>query len=360
MSHQARAAVFTAPDRQLQFRQFPVPQPQGDEVLVRVVACTLCGSDLHTYLGRRVVPVPTILGHEILGRIAAFGPTARRYDAAGRALSVGDRVTWSLVASCGDCFYCRRRLPQKCERMVKYGHEPLTPGRELTGGLAEYCLLAPGTALLQLSDALSDEAACPANCATATAAAALGAHGDLRQQRVLVVGAGMLGLAAAAMARHRGAAEVVCVDVDAARLARAEAFGATRLAGPADVESAVRAATEGRGVDVALELSGAPEGFETALAQLRLGGTLLAVGAVFPSRPVPLAVEQVVRRNLTLRGIHNYAPDDLRAAVEFLSQAAQYPFASLVAQWLPLGAAAEAFRLARQPGVLRVGVRPTD
>lgn len=75
----------------MELREFPIPDPEGPEILVEVIACALCGSDLHTMSGRRQEPVPSVLGHEILGRIAAFGPTAPRRDAAGRPLELGDR-----------------------------------------------------------------------------------------------------------------------------------------------------------------------------------------------------------------------------------------------------------------------------
>src|SRR5215469_2038422 len=167
----ALAVTFAGADRPLALQRFSVPDPGAGEVLVRVIGCTLCGSDLHTFAGRRSAVTPCILGHEILGRVEAVGP-APPPSAMRGPLRLGERVTWSVAASCGACFYCNRRLPQKCERLVKYGHEPIRPGRELTGGLAEYCLLVLGTAIVPVPDRLSDETACPANCATATTAAA--------------------------------------------------------------------------------------------------------------------------------------------------------------------------------------------
>jgi putative phosphonate catabolism associated alcohol dehydrogenase len=359
MTRLANGMVFTGVGQPLQWRQFPVHSPVGSEILVRVTGCTLCGSDLHTYRGRRTAPTPSILGHEIIGRIEELGPDAPRQDAAGEPLRPGDRVTWSLIASCGSCFYCQRRLPQKCVAMVKYGHEPLRPGAELTGGLADYCRLAPGSTVLRLPDDLCDAVACPASCATATVAAALRAAGNLQGQTVFILGAGMLGLTACAMARTAGAVEVICCDIDPVRLTQAAAFGAGQVAQPVEVAAAVSGRTGGYGVDVALEMSGAPEAFEGALPLLRLGGTLVLVGSVFPSRPVPLLLEQVVRRHVTLRGVHNYAPQDLDQAVQFLSQARQYPFAELVCDWFPLGDADAAFSKASTSGVFRVGVRPS-
>jgi alcohol dehydrogenase len=106
------AAIFHETGRELEMRQLARPEPGGAEVLVRVLGCTLCGSDLHTFDGRRDTPVPTILGHEIVGEISALGDAAPARDLAGNDLRIGDRVTWSIVANCGDCFFCRRGLPQ--------------------------------------------------------------------------------------------------------------------------------------------------------------------------------------------------------------------------------------------------------
>src|SRR5262245_4908195 len=96
-----RAALFHGPGRSLELTRHPVPEPRGAEVLVRVTCCTLCRSDLHTHAGRRPAPTPIVLGHEIVGRIKAFGPDAVRTNLRGETLAPGDRVTWTLAASCG-------------------------------------------------------------------------------------------------------------------------------------------------------------------------------------------------------------------------------------------------------------------
>jgi alcohol dehydrogenase len=242
---------------------------------------------------------------------------------------------------------------------VKYGHEALQPGRELLGGLADHCLLTTGTSVVRLPQTLPLETACPASCATATIAAALSAAGAVQARSLLVYGAGLLGLTACAMLRTAGAAEVLCVETEEHRRQRALEFGATRAIAPADVPGAVHAATGGCGVDAVIELSGAQAAFESAWPQLRLGGTLVLVGAVFPGPPLSISMENIVRRNITIRGVHNYAPGDLLTAVEFLAaQQSRYPFAELVAQWFPLSAAAFAFDAARVPRNVRVGVRP--
>ena len=357
MTGSTRAAIFHGPGLPLEFRDIPLPRPTGTEVLVEVIACTLCGSDLHSLHGRRSVPLPTILGHEILGRIHAFGPEALKQDATGRPLRMGDRVTWGVVASCGSCFYCRRKLPQKCDRMVKYGHEAIQPGRELTGGLAGHCLLAPGTAIFAVPDDLPDAVACPANCATATVAAALEAAGSMVGNQVLVMGAGMLGLTAAAWAGTLGAETVIACDADPRRLELAASFGATRATRPEQLAETVRGTTEGRGVDLVLELTGAPEAIEAALPMVRIGGTLVLVGSVCPTRPVPIVPEQIVRRCLTLRGVHNYRPDHLGQALAFLRSARSFPFRDLVSEWQPLEALEAVLRTPPDPNRPRLGIR---
>lgn len=344
----------------LEFREVAIPRVREREILVEVIACTLCGSDLHSLSGRRSVPTPTILGHEALGRIVEFGPETPRFDAAGVPLAPGDRVTWGVVASCGECFTCKRRLSQKCERQTKYGHERLHPGRELSGGLAGHCLLVAGTAVFAVSEVLCDAAACPANCATATVAAALEAAGpgQLEGSRVLVMGSGLLGLTAAAWARSLGASRVMVCDPDADRRALAGSFGATEALAPESVAEAVLGGTEGHGVDVVFEMSGAPEAIESSLSLLRLGGTLVLVGSVFPTRAVPVIPEQVVRRCLKLQGIHNYQPHHLQAALRFLAGHPSYPFSTLVTDWRPLSELAEVLQAPPMPGKARIGIRP--
>ncbi|MBS0210966.1 MAG: zinc-binding dehydrogenase [Planctomycetes bacterium] len=349
--------VFSGAGRPLEAKRFALPTLGEREVLVRVTGCTLCGSDLHTYTGRRSVPVPTVLGHEILGHIAVFGPGAARQDFTGQPLAEGDRVTWAIVANCGDCFYCRRDLPAKCLHSVKFGHEPLRDGQELTGGLAEYCVLPRGSAIFRLPDQLSDKVACPANCATATVAAVLEAAGAVRKRAVLVLGAGMLGLTACAMANLAGASAVICCDVLPERRQKAMAFGASAVASPDNVAEFVTQLTDGHGVDAVLELSGSTDALEQSLPLLRLGGTAVLAGAVFPTRPLTLEPERLVRRNLTLRGVHNYAPRHLEAALRFLAAAERFPFASLVSSWLPLAHAEQAFQQAHHGHAYRIGVR---
>jgi alcohol dehydrogenase len=263
-----------------------------------------------------------------------------------------------LVANCGSCFYCLRGLPQKCERQVKYGHEPLRPDLELTGGLAGHCLLVPGTKVFRVPDDLPDATACPVNCATATVAAALEAAGPLHGRRVLVMGSGMLGVTAMGWAQTLGAEAVVACDLSPDRLALARRFGASHATSPDGLAPIALEATGGHGVDVAFEMTGAAESIEAVLPLVRLGGAIILVGSVFPTRPVSIVPERIVRRCLTVKGIHNYTPDHLRAALDFLAARPPFPSETLVSEWQPLAAIEQALASPASPGHLRLGIRP--
>ncbi len=359
----SRAVIFTAPQAPLELRSMARPCLGAGELLVRVSMCTLCASDLHSYRGARSVEVPTVLGHEIIGVIEEIGEGPQRCDLKGRALAIGDRVTWCIAASCGDCFFCREGLPQKCVCVFKYGHAAIAPEHELCGGLAEHCHLTANTGVLSVPEELPDAVACPANCATATVAAALRTAGGLAGRVVCVHGAGMLGLTACAMARESGAEVVVC-DTDPSRLALASHFGVSEVVTMTDGTEALRGIlaemTDGRGADVGFEMSGAPSAVSALIETLRIGGLGVLVGSVSPADPVRLAAEDLVKRSLTLRGVHNYAPEDLAVAIDFLELFHhRYPFAELVTPAFSLDEIEAAFGHALSGKDLRVAIAPT-
>ena len=344
------AAVFHDAARPLQLQHLAVPLPRSGEAVIRVDLCTVCGSDLHTITGRRQEATPTIPGHEVIGTVVRVGdPAPLSLD--GSALQPGDRVSWSVCVCCQNCERCRSGLTQKCLSVTKYGHELAEGHHSLSGGLAEYLLLRANSAVLRVDPLLPDEVACPANCATATVAAAIRIAGVIEGRRVAIIGAGLLGLTAAAMAIHHKAASVQILDRDPKRLQQAARFCPQVQAtdseqGPADA-------------DVILECSGAHAAIEQALAALAVGGTLVLVGSVMPTPPVALHPEQIVRRCLTIRGIHNYTADDLLAAHRFLmAEHGRFDFGQLVQRIFSLQDINEAIRwaLAEQP--LRIGIRP--
>jgi len=355
----SKALAYSGKIGQLDLMELAIPQLEQDEALVRVASCTLCGSDLHSLHGRRRVPTPTILGHEIVGDIIEMGDQFPRFDIQSKELHLGDRVTWAIVANCGNCYYCLRGLEQKCESACKYGHMGFDSGYVLSGGLAEYCVLASGTKVVKLPDCAPLEIFTPASCSTATVMAAMSdltapsVHGG----QIAIIGAGMLGLTACAVAKQTGWNQVIVVDPIPARRHMATKFGATHRYAP-DVWLETTKLKETGGYDVVLELSGDQSMMIPAVESLRMGGHVILVGAVFPVPPISLLPEMLIRRQITLRGIHNYRPKHLSEAVEFLTQHGQiFPFNELVSQWYDLSEVDSLIRDDRAANQVRIGVR---
>ncbi len=313
-----------------------------DDVLVAVELSTICGSDVHTVQGRRHGPLPTVLGHESVGRVVAVGD-AGVLAADGAPLHPGDRVVWSVIVSCGRCDRCAAGFPQKCRELGKYGHERIAPHRELTGGFASHVQLRAGTTIVRVPEAIPASVLAPASCATATAWAAVERAGGLRDlegARLRVHGAGLVGLSAAAIAAERGAV-VDVVDPVSARRALAARFGSGGFDGPPEI---------------VIEASG--HAVAEALGAVDVGGAVVLVGSVFPADPVPFDAESVVRRLVTVAGVHNYTGAELSAAVGFLTGPGRaYPFGEAVGAVRSLLALDEAIAEAAAPGApLRIGV----
>ena len=315
------------------------------DVLVAVEMSTICGSDVHTVQGRRSAPTPLVLGHESVGRVIATGDSgANAVD--GTPLRIGDRVVWSVTVSCASCDRCLQGLPQKCRTLGKYGHDRVGAHGDLTGAFGTHVQLREGTAIVRVPEALPASVLAPASCATATAWAAVARAGrdhDLDGATVRIHGAGLVGLSAAALAAEQGAT-VEVLDPNPARRALATRFGA------ADALS--------REPDVVIEASG--HAVVAALDGVAVGGTVVLVGSVFPADPVPFDAESIVRRLVTVAGIHNYTGAELAEAVAFLAgRGRAYPFADAVGAVRSLLDIDEALVEAAGPEApLRIGLVP--
>lgn len=353
-SREARVQLFHAVGRPFELRPVPLPDRlEHDEVLVAISLATVCGSDLHTVDGRRGAPTPCVLGHEAVGTVV---------DSARVGILPGQRITWSVADSCGRCAACTDDgLPQKCASLFKYGHGPLASGTGLNGAYASHIVLRRGTAVFEVPDVISDAVAAPANCALATIVNVLA---DLPKscRTVLVQGAGLLGLYACAMLNRRGVENVFCCDVNEHRLGLVSAFGGVPLNSapenwPASVKRLRKVA--GGGVDCVIEVAGSAEAVPQGVEVLRPGGHYIWAGMVHPETPLAITGEQVVRKCLQIRGVHNYTPRDLAAAVRFLQEThRQFPYEQLVSPPVPLEQLDAALALARSREWLRVAVRP--
>lgn len=323
-------------------------RPAPREVVVRMRLATVCGSDLHTFTGRRKEPAPSVLGHEGVGEVVAAG--------SGRAaLRAGDRVTWSLIDHCNSCPACVDwGLPQKCEDLFKYGHARWEENGVPDGCYATHIVLRGGTHVVKLPDAVTDRMAVAANCALATMVHAVEKlRGD--ERTVWIQGGGLLGLFGAALLQDRGVSRIVVTEPDPRRRAVAAGLGVTAMT----VEEflARRDLAEG-GCDAVIELAGDPSVVVSGTTALRPGGVYLWAGMVHPNTSLAgLTGEQVVRRCMRVQGIYNYAPRHLDGAIEFLTRrGAIFPFDEVISPPLPLARLNEAFALALEWRWLRVSI----
>ena len=349
---QTKMAVFHGAGQAFEVVERGVDFSLGDgQCLVEISLATVCGSDLHTVDGRRREPVPCVLGHEGVGRVVAAG---RGRDAG----LIGRRVTWTLADSCGVCRSCRDwALPQKCERLFKYGHAPLRDGTGFNGTYASHIVLRGGTTVFPLPETVTDEMAAPANCALATMIAStepLRAGG----KTAVIQGAGLLGLFGCSLLREMGWQRVVVVDTNPARLELAPAFG-----GEPALNSARGRVAPGT-VDAVIEAAGRAEVIAEGIELLRPGGHYQLLGLVHPDSRLDLTGETIIRKCLTIQGTHNYAPNHLGAAIEFLRNRGQIlPWDRVVSPPLPLESLEAAMALARSgrwPRVASVQVSTSD
>ncbi len=334
----------------------------ANTVLVRVNLATICGSDLHTVSGRRGADVPCVLGHEAVGTVAA--PTSLR-SAEGKPLREGDRIVWSLTTSCGACHYCgTKNLPQKCETMFKYGHVQCADENTLSGGFASHIQLKAGTAIYHIPDTIKDEEAAPINCALGTVINGLETIGTYPGETAIIHGAGMLGIYAACYLREQGYDIVVIVDKNTHRLQMAEQFGATHIlntdiTAAEDRTTILKEITDGRGIDLAVEVSGAPSALPDMIKWLAIGGRCVTLGYVYPLDNVPFNVHQLVTKCINLQGVHNYHSTVLKTALSFIEKnRTRYPFTELIGKVYPLSDIDDAFAHAFRQDVIRIAVDP--
>jgi L-iditol 2-dehydrogenase len=285
-------ALVLSEYKHLAIEDAPKPQPADDELLIRIRACGICGSDVHGFdgsTGRRIPPI--VMGHEAAGVIEAVGSGVRSFR-------VGDRVTFDSTVYCGDCFYCRRGQVNLCDRREVIGVS--TPLFRRMGAFAEY-VTVPERIAYALPDTM------PFAHAALIEAASVAVHGASLTplepgDAAVVVGAGMIGLLTLQAIREAGAERVFVVDVDDTRLEMARGLGATEMfnSKKQDVIAEVQKRTGGRGADVALECVGITDAIGLAIESVRKGGAVTLVGNVAPK--IELALQSVVSRQIRLQG----------------------------------------------------------
>ncbi|HEY3502571.1 MAG TPA: S-(hydroxymethyl)mycothiol dehydrogenase [Actinocatenispora sp.] len=299
---QVQAVVARAKGEPVSIETINVPDPGPGEALVRIQACGVCHTDLHYRDGGIGDEFPYLLGHEAAGTVEAVGPDVTE-------VAPGDLVILNWRAVCGVCRACRRGRPWLCfdtrnatQRMTRADGTPLSAALGI-GAFAELTLVAAGQCT-KVDESVPATVAGLLGCGVmAGLGAALNTGGVGRGDSVAVFGCGGVGDAAIAGARLAGATTIVAVDVDDRKLAWARDFGATHVVNSrgTDPVEAIRALTDGNGVDVAIEAVGRPETYRQAFYARDLAGTVVLVGVPTPEMTLELPLIDVFSRGGALR-----------------------------------------------------------
>lgn len=276
----------------LEHKDVPAPDLGPEDVLVRVKACGICGSDVHGLdgsTGRRIPPL--IMGHEASGVIAAVGNDVTGWQE-------GARVTFDSTIYCGKCHFCRRGETNLCDNRRVLGVS--CDEYRQHGAYAEY-VAVPQHILYLLPDSVTFEQAAVVEALSVALHAVERTPVSLNATAV-VVGAGMIGLLVIQSLRAAGCGQIIAVDLDPQRLDLARRLSADEALNPdaVDVAAQVLERTGNRGADIAFEVVGISPTLELAIKCLRKGGALTLVGNLAPTTEFPL--QKVVTRELTLYG----------------------------------------------------------
>ena len=283
--------MLTEP-KKLEIQDSPIPSFGKDEVLIRVKACGICGSDVHGYdgsSGRRIPPL--IMGHEAAGLIEECGSEVSGF-------SKGDRVTFDSTVYCGKCSYCKKGQVNLCDNRMVLGVSCEDYRRH--GAFAEF-VTVPSHIIYKLPDTFPFEHAAMIE-AVSVAVHAVGRISFDSGDKSLVVGAGMIGLLLIQAIRSAGCSEIIAVDMDNDRLNLAKKLGATQVINSQEVDalSFILNETEGQGVDKSFEVVGATPTVQLSIHAVRKGGSVVMVGNLAPEVELPL--QSVVTREISLFG----------------------------------------------------------
>ncbi|WP_158685318.1 alcohol dehydrogenase catalytic domain-containing protein [Microbacterium halophytorum] len=299
------------------------PRVGPGELLVDIDLATVCGAD------RAAVAAgggdARVLGHEGVGRVLDAGR--------GAPAAVGDRIVWGPTVSCGRCDRCRAGLSAACRKARALGEQPVDGPWPLSGTFARRMLLPRGAAVAQAPPELCDPVAASAGCAAACVLSAYERVGALPGTRVLILGAGLLGLTAAAYANDAGAAAIAVADRDAARRTLARMFGATESVDPVDGLP---------DADVVIDFTRSGDLITAGLGALTVGGRLIMVEQhratpVADTGTIAIDGHRATARWHSVSGVSGAEPHHIAAAVEYLTAArARWPWEQLITSAVPM------------------------
>jgi len=330
----------------IELREVPVPAPGPGEVLVRVEAASVCGTDLHIYnwdpWARGRIRPPLIPGHEFCGAVAGLGRGVT-------TVHESDLVSAEMHVACGKCLQCRTGLAHVCQHVRILGVDA-------DGAFAGYAVI-PESNIWKLSPSIPRDYASlldPLGNAVHTVLA-----GPIAAKTVAVTGCGAIGLFSIAVAKACGAARVFATETNAHRRKVAVEMGADLVLDPTadEVEKQILEATGGTGVDVLLEMSGHPEAMRLGFALLRTGGRASLLG--IPSRPFELDfARDIIFKGATVQGINGRKMFETWFQMEALLATGKLNLEPVITHRLKLSEFEKAMELLQSGEAIKVVMRP--
>ena len=295
----------------MEFQERPKPEIKNDEVLLKVEYCGICGSDVHGYRYGIMIPIGTVMGHEFSGVVAEVGNRVQN-------VKPGDRVVVKPVAQCGKCYWCQRGQYSLCPEI--WGVAPgLTPAHD--GALAEYVKIEyPDKMLFKLPENVSfKEAALIEPLATSLHGVRLSRlkPGD----RVVVIGAGMIGLGAIQFIKLGGAGKIIALEISSKKSEIAKRLGADVVLNPIsegkDLRGHIFSLTDGIGADLVFDCAGVPFSFQNSINFVKSGGQVMVIG--INDKDVPINPFTFVAWEVEMKGALCYC-DEFKYVIDFLEQ----------------------------------------
>jgi D-arabinose 1-dehydrogenase-like Zn-dependent alcohol dehydrogenase len=357
------AAVMTGPNRPLRIEHLPSPKLEPGAALLRTLYSEVCGTDVHLHHGKLGVPFPIIPGHVSVGVVEASG--GKLTDIEGNAIKEGDVVTFLDVhETCNNCYYCLvARQPTKCPRRKVYGIT-YSANDGLLGGWAEAIWMKPGVKMIKLPKNLTPETFIGGGCGLVTALHAVDMAELKLGDSVTVLGAGPVGQSCVAFASLSGASDVIAIGAPQPRLDFAHRMGATASFNldmpPAERLAAVRGRTGGRGTDVVIEASGAPDAVSQALDLVRDGGRVIICGHYTDNGAVEIHPHwQLNRKHVEVKGCWGSRYDHFHRAVALTAQYGdQKPWRDMVSGRYELDKAGDALAAVEARTALKAIIIP--
>ena len=352
-------AIECTGKNELSLSEYPLPETEPGCVLLKVLACGVCGTDLHGIAGKREIAYPFIPGHEMTAVVEAVG------DGAGETIKLfgADRLEKGLFVTinpritCGHCFFCKEMpsQPQKCLNAKTATSVGSKEPPHLFGGFAEYFYALPGSELIALPkglDAVTGTLVEPFSCAVGLvdrhrrSADTVAGSGFEITDPVVVYGAGAIGILMMAAFKSAGAQTIIAVDIDTSRLVLATEFGASHCINSNNMSaeeriSEIRGITDGLGAGIIVEACGVPSLIGEGVHSLRRGGKLYEVGHLLKTEDACVDPFYICRNEIEILGNYAYpSSNTMRFAAELLSRGS-FPYEKLV-RAIPFGQGADA------------------